>query len=474
MGFSTNMHYKKLNKFDIANLAELFGKNNLLTDGPDMEGYSYDESPLSERYLPQVVIKPKTTREIATVLAFADEKRIPVTPRGSGTGLSGGAVPIVGGIVLSLEKMNRILEIDDKNFIAVVEPGVTLTELRTELEKHNLVYPLYPGELSATIGGNVATNAGGMNAVKYGVTRHHIMGVEMVLPDGSIIRSGGKFVKNTSAYDLTQLIIGSEGTLAVVSKIILKLSNPQRYREVLLLPFTGLQKAIDAVPEILRLPVTPVGLEFMEKDIIDIVEDYTGWEMPHHEYPAFLMVFMEAENSELVMEYFHQVNGICRKYDGVEGLIPSSERAKRRLQQMREKFYPAVKAYAKMELVDTVVPRSEIARFIDAVRKLSERSNIPVIGYGHAGDGNVHLHILCHGIKEGEWQLKLPVLVEEIYKAAISFGGAISGEHGIGYAKKKYLPIQYGEDYLRTLKALKRAFDPHNILNPGKIFDVEI
>jgi glycolate oxidase len=466
------MEYNRLTKSDINELSKLVGKDHIFTEKMDIEGYSYDEAPVADRYYPQVVIKPTETITISKVMSFANQKIIPVTPRGAGTGISGGAIPIHGGIVLSLEKMNRIVEIDDKNFVAVVEPGVTLAELRAELEKYNLVYPLYPGELSATIGGNVATNAGGMNAVKYGVTRHHIMGIEMVLPDGSIITSGGKFVKNTTAYDLTQLIIGSEGTLAVVTKIILKLSVPKQNREVLLVPFNGLHNAIDAVPEILRLSVTPVGLEFMEKDIIDIVENYTGWAMPHHEYPAFLMIFMEAETPEFIMDYFHQVNGICQKHGAVEGLIPGGERAKRRLVQMREKFYPAIKACAKMELIDTVVPRSEIARFMNKVRKLSEQYNIPIIGYGHAGDGNVHIHILCRGMKEEDWCNRLPGLMKEIYKTAISFGGAISGEHGIGYAKKEYLTLQFSKEYLRTLKAIKMAFDPNNILNPGKIFDL--
>ncbi|MBN1366315.1 MAG: FAD-binding oxidoreductase [Dehalococcoidales bacterium] len=466
------MKYNKLSKSDINDLATLVGKHNLFTENIDIEGYSYDESPLAERYYPKVVVKPNDSVTIARVLSFANEKKIPVIPRGAGTGVSGGAIPIHNGIVLSLEKMTRILEIDDKNFVAVVEAGLTLANLRTELEKYNLVYPLYPGELNATIGGNVATNAGGMNAVKYGVTRHHILGLEIVLPNGGIIQSGGKYVKNTTAYDLTQLVIGSEGTLAVVTKIILKLSSHKQTREVLLLPFTGLHNAIDAVPEILKLPITPVGLEFMEKDIINIVENYMGWEMPHHEYPAFLMIIMEAETPEVIMDYFQQVNAICREFGAIEGLIPDSERAKRRLLQMREKFYPSIKNYAKMELIDAVVPRSEIARYMNKVKELSRLYNIPIIGYGHAGDGNVHLHILCLGVTEIEWQNKLPELIKKIYQIAISFGGAISGEHGIGCTKKKYLPMQFNEDYIRTLKAIKKALDPNNILNPGKIIDL--
>jgi glycolate oxidase len=464
--------YNKLSLTDIEELAKLVGEQKLFTEFVDIEGYSYDESPLLERFMPQVVVKPTDTALIARILAFANERKIPVTPRGAGTGISGGSTPIYGGIVLSLEKMNHILEIDSDNFAAIVEPGVTLAQLRSELEKYNLYYPLYPGELNATIGGNVATNAGGMNAVKYGVTRHHIMGLEAVLPNGNIINSGGKFVKCATAYDLTQLIIGLEGTLAVVTKIVLKLTTQKTNREVLLIPFTNLQDAIDAVPDILRLPMTPVGLEFMEKNIIDIVEKYTGWEMPGHEYEAFLMLIIEGETPETVLEYFHQVNEICRRHGAIEGMIPGSERAKQQLLQTREKLFPAIKAYSKIELVDTVVPRSQIARFMSQVRRLSAQYNIPIIAFGHAGDGNVHLHLLCRNMAEQEWRSKLPGLMEDIYKAAVSYGGAISGEHGIGFAKKEYLPLQISQAQLNVLKSIKLAFDPNNILNPGKIFDL--
>ena len=466
------MRYKQISPSEIEELTNLIGKRNLFTESIDIEGYSYDESPLTERFMPQVVVKPRDTATVAKVMAFAHKKQIPITPRGAGTGVSGGSMPIYGGIVLSLEKMKRIVEIDTNNSVAVVEPGVTLAQLREELDKHNLCYPLYPGELNATIGGNVATNAGGMNAVKYGVTRHHIMGIEAVLPKGDIINSGGKFVKSSTAYDLTQLIIGSEGTLAIVTKIILKLSSKKTNREVLLVPFSNLQNAIDAVPDILRLPLIPNGLEFMEKNIIDIVEQYTNWELPYHEYQAFLMVIMEGETPEVVIDYFNQVNTICQKHGSVEGVMPSGEGAKRRLLQTREKFYPAIKAYSQMDIIDTVVPRSAIAQFMSQVREISHQYGIPIIGYGHAGDGNVHLHILHQNMGEEEWRSRLPELTKTIYITAVSLGGAISGEHGIGFIKKDYLPLQMNEAQLNLLKSIKNAFDPNHILNPGKIFDL--
>ncbi len=456
----------------IKELVAMVGKGNISTEKNEIERYSCDEMPLPKPCAPQVIVKPTDTHSIAKLLDFANKKRIPVTPRGAGTGLNGGCIPIYGGILLSLERMNRILEIDRDNFVAVVEPGVTLSDLHNEVEKQGLYYPLYPGEMTATIGGNVATNAGGMNAVKYGVTRHHILGLEAVLPNGEIIQTGGKFVKCSTGYDLTQLIVGSEGTLAVVTKVILKLTTKQAKREVLFVPFMNLQNAIDAVPEILRLKMTPIGIEFMERSIVEIVEKYLGKEMPYHQYEAFLMIMMEGESENDIFNYFSEVEEICKRYGAVEAMMPGSERAKRRLLDAREKFYPAIKRFAPVKIVDVVVPRSEIAKFVRRVKEISAEYEVPVIVYGHAGDGNVHLHPICVNMDIEEWNRRLPRLTGDIYHAGVSCGGAISGEHGIGFDKKAYLPIGVDNALLNLMKGVKRAFDPNNILNPGKIFDM--
>jgi len=463
--------YGRVTRQTIEELTTIVGKANISTDKSEMEGYSYDETPLVKRYFPQVVVKPRDTEAVAKLLALANEKRIPVTPRGAGTGVSGGCIPVYGGILLSLERMNRILEIDRENFVAVVEPGVTLSELINQVEQQGLYYPLYPGEMTATIGGNVATNAGGMNAVKYGVTRHNVLGLEAVLPNGEIIQTGGKFVKCSTGYDLTQLIAGSEGTLAVITKVILKLTTKPAKREVLFAPFTSLQNAIDAVPEILRLKMTPIGIEFMERSIIEISEKYLDREIPYHQYDAFLMLIMDGESEDEIYEYFSDVEEICRQHGAIECLVPGSERAKRRLLDAREKFYHAIKRYAPMELVDVVVPRSKIAEFVRRVKEISEEHRTPIIVYGHAGDGNVHLHPVCLNMSREEWDKRLPQILRDIYHAGVSFGGAISGEHGIGLDKKAYLPIQMDEALLNLMKNIKQAFDPNNILNPGKIFD---
>ena len=466
--------YGRVTKQIIKELMTIVGRDNISTKEHEIEEYSYDEMPLAKPYAPRIIVKPTDTQSVAKLLAFASRKRIPVTPRGAGTGLSGGCVPIYGGILLSLERMNRILKIDGDNFVAVVEPGVTLSDLFNEVEQQGLYYPIYPGEMTATIGGNVATNAGGMNAVKYGVTRHHILGLEAVLPNGEVIKTGGEFVKCSTGYDLTQLIIGSEGTLAVVTKVILKLTTKPAKREVLFAPFMNLQDAINAVPEILRLQMTPIGIEFMEKSIIEIAEKYLDREIPYHQYEAFLMIIMEGESENEIYEYFSKVEEICKQHGAIEAMVPGSERAKRRLLDAREQFYSFLKKFAPMEIIDVVVPRSEIAKFVRRVKEISEEYEVPIIVYGHAGDGNVHLHPICVNMNREEWDKKLPRLMSDIYRTGVSFAGAISGEHGIGFDKKAYLPIGMDNALMDIMTDIKRAFDPNNILNPGKIFDLEM
>ena len=458
----------------IKEIATIVGGENILTDTSDTEAYSCDETPHAEPCFPQVVVKPTNKYAVAGLLDYASRKKIPVTPRGAGTGLSGGCIPVYGGILLSLEKMNRILEIDRENFVAVAEPGVALSDLCYQIEQQGLYYPLYPGEMTATIGGNIATNAGGMNAIKYGVTRHNVLGLEAVISNGEIIRTGGKFVKCSTGYDLTQLLIGSEGTLAVVTEVILKLTTRPLRREVLFAPFADLQNAIDAVPEILRLGMTPTGIEFMERSIIEIVESYLEREVPYHQHEAFLMIIMDGNSEDEIHEYFIEVEEICERHGAIEAMVPTSERARRLLLDTREKFYHALKRYAPMEIIDAVVPRSQIARFVRRVKEISAEHEIPVIAYGHAGDGNVHLHPICLNMEVEEWKKKLPDLMRDIYETGVGFSGTISGEHGIGLDKKSYINIEMDTARLNIMRGIKMAFDPNNILNPGKIFDLDL
>jgi len=462
--------YEKVTDNLIALLTEIVGNKYVLT-GDERENYSRDETPKPKFVLPEVVVKPNDTASIAKILKLANEKKIPVTPRGGGTGLSGGAVPIYGGIVLSLERMNRILEIDKDNFAATVEAGVTLSDFSQTMEEQGLYYPLYPGEATATIGGNVATNAGGMKAVKYGVTRHSVLGLEAVLPTGETIQTGGKFVKCSTAYDLTQLLIGSEGTLALITKIILKLIPPPGRREILFIPFHSLGDAIKSVPDILKEGILPVGIEFMQKDIINMTEQYTGKEIPLHDYEAFLMIIVEADSEEEIDHISSRIGDICLTNGAVDVFIPGSERAKRNLLEAREKFYTVVRHFGMLDLADVVVPRSKIAEFVEKSKKIASEHGIPLVAYGHAGDGNVHVHPIGERTIESEEKAKK--LLTEIYEVGISLGGTISGEHGLGFTKKGYLPLAADKSKIDLMKRIKRAFDPNNILNPGKVFDLE-
>jgi glycolate oxidase len=453
----------------LASLTEIVGSKNVIT-GDERDNYARDETPRITPVLPGVVVRPEDTGSVARILKLANDKLIPVTPRGSGTGISGGAVPVYGGIVLSLERMNRILEIDRDNFVATVEPGVILTDLYQAVEEQGLYYPLYPGETSSTIGGNVATNAGGIRAVKYGVTRHFVLGLQAVLPNGEVLETGGKFVKCSTGYELTQLITGSEGTLAVITKILLRLIPPPGRREVLFVPFRSLDDAIKSVPDILKSGTLPVGLEFMEQDIIKMVEQYTGKEIPLHDYDAYLMIIVEADSEEEIHRIAGQLGEICLSHGAVDVFMPGSERAKRNLLELREKFYPTVCHFGTPEIVDAVVPRSRIADFIKKVKELAADYDLPLIGYGHAGDGNVHLHPMSDGTEATEARIK--ELLTKIFEVGVSLGGTISGEHGLGMVKKGYLQIAANKTELEVMKGIKRAFDPNNIMNPGKVLDL--
>lgn len=462
--------YTKVTSEIVSQLADIVGANNVLT-GDEKRDYSRDETPHLTPVSPEVVVKPADAAAIAGILRLAVEKHIAVTPRGAGTGLSGGAVPIYGGIVLSLERMNRVLEIDVDNFMGTVEAGVTLANFYKAAEEHGLYYPPYPSESTATIGGTVATNAGGMRAVKYGVTRQSVLGLEAVLPSGEIIKTGGKLVKSSTGYDLTQLIIGSEGTLAVVTKIILKLMKTPQKREVLFVPFNNLEDAIGSVPSILKSGILPIGIEFMEKDIIQMVEQFTGKELPLHNYEAYLLIIIEAENDADLARTMESIGEICLNRGAVDVFVGGNDQARRNLLEAREKFYPAVGHFGLLDIADVVVPRSRIAEFVGKAKQIASEDGIPLVAYGHAGDGNVHLHPMTKGMERPEDQSR--ELLKKIYKLGVSMGGTISGEHGLGFFKKGYLPLAEDQSKIELLKRIKRAFDPTNILNPGKIFDLE-
>jgi len=447
-------------------LAGIAGEANVLT-GETRTDYAHDEAPNFPPVLPDVVVKPPDTASVAAVLRMADERRIPVTPRGAGTGLSGGAVPTLGGIVLSLERMNRVIEIDAANFVATVEPGVVLGDLHKAVEAQGLYYPLYPGELTASIGGNVATNAGGMRAVRYGVTRNFVLGLEAVLPGGEVIETGGKYFKCSTGYDLTQLIAGSEGTLAVITRILLRLIAPPGRRDIVLVPFDSLQRAIDVVPKVLREGILPVGIEFIDKDVAGLVDRYRGKEIPLRGFEAFLMIILEAESDEAMQAQAARLGDICLEHGAIDVLVATGDRA-RDMMDFREKAWPAIAHAGNAELIDVVVPRSRIADLVRQVMDASRQRGITMYTVGHAGDGNIHFAPLVPDAPDAKQRVK--GLFREVYRLGVAMGGTISGEHGIGGAKREYLDIAVPAAKLALMRRLKAAFDPRGIMNPGKVF----
>lgn len=451
-------------------LAAIVGEKNVLTDEA-RENYARDETIKIQPVLPEVVLKPGDTESVSRIMALATERKIPVTPRGGGTGISGGAVPVKRGIVLSLERMNKIIEVDKDNFTATVEAGVVLADFYQAVEEQGLYYPLYPGDTSATLGGNASTNAGGLRAVKYGVTKNYVLGLEAVLPSGEVIHTGGKFVKCSTGYDLTQLLVGSEGTLAVITKITLRLILPPGRRELLFVPYHSLHDAIRSVPAILKKGIFPVGMEFMEHDIVSLVEKYTEKEIPLHDYEAYLMMIIEAADEDEINRMASDIGEVCLQHGAVDVFMPGSEGAKRRLLEFREKFYNAVSHMGVLDIVDVVVPRSRIADFVEQIKEISQRHRVPIIAYGHAGDGNVHLHMEPTG--EDDSEKKVKEILTEIYRLGVSLGGEISGEHGLGFTKKGYLELAADKGKMTLMRRIKQLFDPNNIMNPGKVIDLE-
>jgi glycolate oxidase len=451
-------------------LIEAAGKANVLTDDETLEIYGSDETE-DLAFPPEVVVMPVDAEGVSGTLKVAWEHGIPVTPRGGGTGLSGGALPVHGGIVLSVERMNRILEIDRNNLMAVAEPGVITQELQEAVEKVGLYYPPDPASRgSSMLGGNLAEGAGGPHAVKYGVTKDYILGIEAVLPDGSLIRHGGKLLKNATGYNLTQLIIGSEGTLALITKIFLKLIPLPPYRTTLFIPFPSAEAAARTVPAIMNAGITPTALEFMERDAIQITERHLSIKIPHGDAPAHLLMELDGDDESVIARMSEQVCEIAMDEGAFDVLVADSSSKQKELWDMRRATGEAVKSLSIYKEEDTVVPRYNLVPLLLGVKEIAKRFGIKTVCYGHAGDGNLHVNILKMDMSDEDWEKNLDPAIEEIFELTVSLGGTISGEHGIGYSQKKYLPIAFGDEEISLMKRIKAAFDPKGILNPGKIF----
>jgi glycolate dehydrogenase FAD-linked subunit len=451
-------------------LADVVGPTQVLTGDAIAPDYTHDEALTVAPERPACVVRPETTDQVAAILRLANELRVPVTARGTGTGLSGACVPRSDAIVVSFERMNHILEIDTENHVAVVEPGVTLDQLDEVTATHDLIYPVFPGEYSASLGGNVATNAGGMRAVKYGVTRHQVLGLEAVLATGEVITTGGKFVKATTGYDLTQLIIGSEGTLALVTKATLKLYPRLRHQATVLAPFPTLELITRAIPRIVDSGVGPLILEYIDMMTLSAVTAYVGLDLgiPQEIQDtalAYLVVMMESRHEERLDEDVGALAEQLAELGAVDVyVLPPSAAAQ--LIDAREKSFWVAKANNADDIFDVVVPRASIPEFMAKVTELAANKQSWIAGCGHAGDGNVHLSIF-----QPDPEIRYQV-TRELFEVGMALGGAISGEHGIGSAKKRYFLELEDPVKVDLMRRIKTAFDPSGILNPGTIFDL--
>jgi len=460
-------------------LAEIVGPGCVLTDPGRIHGYSHDEFSLAEiRRMPEAVVKPGRTEEVAEILKLADEYQVPVTPRGGGTGLCGGCVPAPGGIVLSLERMNRILEIDRSNQVAVVEAGVTLMEFVRAVEESGLSFPPHPGDESAMLGGLIATNAGGSRAVKYGGIRNFVRGLEVVLAQGSIIRLGGKLMKSSTGYNLLHLMIGSEGTLGVITGATVQLLHSPRFSRSLVVPFPKIEGAIESVPLLLERGVLPLAVEFMEREVIRITEVYLDKRWPSSTGRTDLLVILEASSEEEIDRLSELVAEVCLENGAVDVYIADTAAKQQLVLEIRSKIYEAIKSQT-IEILDISVPRSEISGHVRFIGELEEQTGLWLPTFGHAADGNIHTHLMKARYEDGkmiplpeeEWKPKIERVRKELYADGKKRGGVISGEHGIGLVKKPYLSLALDERQIELMKGIKRLFDPHQILNPGKIFD---
>ncbi len=470
----TPAKYSPVTERTVLDLAALVGKSNVAVDMEKRIAYSYDEVPRfswDREYIAEAVVFPETTEHVSAVLEYADRHRIPVTPRGAGTGLSGGAVPFAGGIVLSFEKMRRILELDKKNLTITVEPGVVTAEITKAARQEGLLYAGDPCSGDASfIGGNVAENAGGNKVVKYGTTGNSVLALEAVLPDGTVTWFGGKRRKDATGYDFAHLIVGSEGTLAVVTKIILKLL-PQPGKVVdLLVPFPDVASAIDFAPRIQSEgKVIPSSIEFMDGKSIRLAERFLNTVLPYDDAGAHLIIQLEGNDPNVLADDMERIGDLCLAHGALEVFVADNKTTSDKLWKARKCLAEAIMAfYPKYSLEDLVVPTSEIPKLMAETTRLCGKYGIEEANFGHVGDGNMHVNLLFPE-ERPDWHDIIDALLDELYDFTASIGGTLSGEHGIGLKRQKYMCRVMDSAQMELIRRVKLAFDPNEILNPGKM-----
>ena len=472
-----NTKYNKIDQDVLKRLRDIVGDQFVITDEEKMEPYSHDEVAEEEyAHMPEVVVKPKTAEEIAEIVKLANEKLIPITPRGAGSGLSCGAVPIYGGILLSVERMNRILEIDEENMMVVVEPGVVTNEINDKIKDMGLFFAGYPMSLETCfVAGNVAENAGGGKAVKYGVTERYIMGLEFVTPTGEIIEVGGKRMKDVTGYNLRMLMVGSEGTLGIITRVIIKLLPLPKSSVDLLALFPDVQSAIAMVPKIMTEGgIIPTAIEFMDQLSVHTSCEYLNEKIPYQKAGAMLLIEVDGTNEKVVENEYDTIGNLLMEGGAQEVYVADNYTTQERLWSVRRNIAEAFKVVSPHQsLEDIVVPTAQIPELMPEIERISKKYDVQFPCYGHAGDGNLHATIIKNPDDSmEEWYKKLPHAMEELFVAAKKLGGTISGEHGIGSKRKKYMEMAVGKDALEFMRRIKRAVDPNNIMNPGKIIDV--
>ncbi len=456
----------------ITYLQQLLGEQFVLADEETLNRYGKDETE-HLLYPPEVVVKPRTTEDVSAIMKLCNQHLIPVTPRGGGTGLSGGALPHLGGVLISTERMSSILHIDERNLQVTTEPGVITEVLMNAVKEKGLFYPPDPSSKgSCFIGGNIAENSGGPKAVKYGVVKDYVLNLEVVLPTGEVIWTGANVLKNSTGYNLTQLLVGSEGTLGIVTKIVLKLIPLPKHDLLMLVPFQSLEKASEAVSAIFRAGFTPSALELVEIDALKIVSQMVD----SHAVPvtddiaAHLIIEVDGNNLDVLMGEMEQIAELMVQYEGGEVFFADDAQQKAELWKLRRRTAEAVKMVGYTIEEDTVVPRAELPKLIKGVKELGRQYGFHAVCYGHAGDGNLHIRINHPEKKNSYGDAEMNTALRALFELVKSLGGTISGEHGIGLIQKTYMDIVFEQANLRLMREIKKAFDPNNILNAGKIF----